>query len=42
MINTVPEESIHLNNYENYHKEVYKKCMDYIRKVMHEFDNDKK
>ena len=42
MRNTVSEESVHLKNHENYHKEVYKPCMDYIRKVMHGFDNDKK
>ena len=40
--NTVPEESFNLNNCENYHKEVYKPCMYYIRKVMHRFDNDEK
>ena len=42
MRNTVSEESVHLNNHEHYHKEVYKPCMDYICKVMHVFDNDKK
>ena len=42
MINTVPEESFHLNNHDPYHKEVYNSCMDYICKVMHGFDNDKK
>ena len=42
MINIVSEESVYLNNHENYHKEVYKPCMDYICKVMHVFDNDKK
>ena len=42
MRNTVTEKSFNLNNHENYHKEVYKPCMDYICKVMHEFDNDKK
>ena len=42
MKNTVPEESVHLNNHTHYHKEVYKPCMYYICKVMHVFDNDKK
>ena len=40
MINTVSDESVHLNNHEHYHKEVYKPCMDYICMVMHGFDND--
>ena len=38
--NTVPEESVHLNNCENYQKEVYNSCMDYISKVMHGSDPD--
>ena len=41
MRNTVPEEYVHLKNHEHYHKEVYNPCMDYIRKLMHGFDNDK-
>ena len=40
--NTVSEESVRLKNREHYHKEVYKPCMNYIRKVMHRFDNDEK
>ena len=40
--NTVSEEYVHLKNHGNYQKEVYKPCMDYICKVMHEFDNDEK
>ena len=40
--NTVSEESVHLKNHENYQKEVYKSCMDYVCKVMHGFDNDEK
>ena len=42
MRNIVPEESVHLNYHDRYHKEVYKPCMDYICKVMHGFDNDRK
>ena len=38
--NTVSEDSVHLNNHNHYHKEVYKPYMDYIHKVMHGFDND--
>ena len=38
--NTVSYESVNLYNHDIYHKEVYKPCMDYIHKVMHEFDND--
>ena len=41
MRNTVPEEYVHLNNHEHYHKEVYNPCMDYIRKLIHGFDDDK-
>ena len=40
--NTVSEESFHLKNHYHYHKEVYKPCMDYIRKVMHGSYNDEK
>ena len=40
MKNTVSEDYVHLNNHEHYYKEVYKPCMGYICKVMHEFDND--
>ena len=39
---TVSEESVHLNNHDHYHKKVYKPFMDYIRKVMHGFDNDER
>ena len=42
MRNTVPKYSVHLNNLEHYHKEVYKPFMDYIPKVMHGFYNDEK
>ena len=42
MRNTVSEESVNLKNHEHYQKEVYKPCVDYIGKVMHGFDNDKK
>ena len=42
MRNTVPEESVNLNNHEHYHKEVYNPCMDYICKVINGFYNDKK
>ena len=38
--NNVSDESTHLKNHEHYHKEVYKPCMGYIRKVMHISDND--
>ena len=40
--NTVSKESVHLKNHEHYHKEVHNPCMDYICKVMNEFDNYKK
>ena len=40
--NNVSDEYFHLKNHEHYHKEVYKTCMDCIRKVMHGFDNDEK
>ena len=42
MRNTVSEKSVCLKNHENYHKELYKLCMDYICKVMHGFDNDER
>ena len=38
--NTVSDESVHLKNHDHYHKELYRPCMYYIRKVMHGFDND--
>ena len=36
----VSEESVHLKNHEHYHKEVYKPYMDYIRKVLHGYNNE--
>ena len=35
LCNTVSEESIHLKNHEHYHKEVYRPCVNNIRKTVH-------
>ena len=40
--NTVSEDSVHLNNHENYHREVYNPCIYFIRKIMYGFDNYEK